>query len=371
MKRTILFILALAAAMVVAPIEANARKKKSQPEVKNVIMLIGDGMGTAHISALMLEEKYQPINMDRAQAAALIKTYSANNRVTDSAAAGTALATGSKTGNHYLGVTIEGDTLISLITRAERCGMQTAEVVTCYLTHATPAAFYAHTDDRSRYEDIAVQFLTSGIDVAFAGGRKDFAARKDGRNLVPELEAAGYQVVNTMDEVKDMHEGRVVGLFADGHMPMATEAERGDYLPQATAKALEILTANCAKEKCGFFMMVEGSLIDFAGHNNDAKQIYAEMKDFDEVVGIAFDYADKHEGTLVVVCADHETGGLSLPSSKTDFTLSESGVEYRYGTTSHSATMIPALFYGACAKEFAGIMDNTELSRRIGSLLGL
>lgn len=371
MKRTFSLILVLVVALIAAPIDANARKKRTQPEVRNVIMLIGDGMGVAHISALMLEERYQPINMDRAQSAALIKTHSANNRVTDSAAAGTALATGSKTGNHYVGVTIEGDTLTSILTRAERRGMQTAEVVTCYLTHATPAAFYAHTDDRSRYEDIAVQFLTSGIDVAFGGGRKDFAARSDGRNLVAELETAGYKVVNEMSEVENIHSGRVVGLFADGHFPMATEPERGDYLPKATAKALEILTANCSKERCGFFMMVEGSLIDFAGHNNDAKQIYTEMKDFDEVVGIAFDYADQHEGTLVVVCADHETGGLSLPSSKTDFTLSESGVEYRYGTTSHSGTMIPALFYGAGAKEFAGIMDNTELSRRIAELLGL
>lgn len=370
MKRTLLLTLTLVVAIIAAPIEANARKKNSQPKIKNVIMLIGDGMGVAHISALMLEERYQPINMDRAEAAALIKTHSANNRVTDSAAAGTALATGTKTGNHYIGMTMEGDTLLSLITRAERRGMQTAEVVTCYLTHATPAAFYAHTPDRSRYEDIAVQFLTSGIDVAFAGGRRDFAARKDGRNLIPELEKAGYTVVNSLDEAKDIERGRVVGLCADGHLPLAIK-NRGDFLPDATTKALEILTANCKKDKCGFFMMVEGSQIDFAGHNTDAQQIYTEMKDFDKTVGIAFDYADQHEGTLVVVCADHETGGLSLPSSKTDFTLAESGVEYRYGTTSHSATMIPALFYGTGAKEFAGIMDNTELSRRIAELLGL
>lgn len=370
MKRSILTLLVLVVAIIVAPVEANARKKNSQPKVKNVIMLIGDGMGTAHISALMLEERYQPINMDRAHAAALVKTYSANNRVTDSAAAGTALATGTKTGNHYLGVTIEGDTLTSIISRAERRGMQTAEVVTCYLTHATPAAFYAHVPNRAQYEDIAVEFLTSGIDVAFAGGLRDFAARKDGRNLIPELEQQGYKVLTSFDEVADIHEGRVVGLFANSHMPMATE-NRGDYLPDATAKALEILTANCKKEKCGFFMMVEGSLIDVAGHNNNAQQIYAEMKDFDKAIGVAFDYADKHEGTLVVVCADHETGGLSLPSSKTDFTLSESGVEYRYGTTSHSATMISALFYGTGAKEFAAIMDNTELNRRIAELMGL
>ncbi len=370
MKRSILLVLLLVAAMIVAPTDAVARKKKSQPEVKNVIMLIGDGMGVAHISALMLEEKYQPINMDRAEAAAMIKTYSANNRVTDSAAAGTALATGTKTGNHYLGVTIEGDTLTSILTRAEQKGMQTAEVVTCYLTHATPAAFYAHVPNRNQYEDIAVEFVTSGIDVAIGGGTRYFAKRNDGRNLIPELEENGYRVVYSLDEMQDISEGRVVALCAEKNLPMATE-DRGDYLPNATAKALEILTANCAKEKTGFFMMIEGSLIDVAGHNNNDAQIYAEMKDFDKAVGVAFDYADKHEGTLVVVCADHETGGLSLPSRKTDFTLSESGVEYRYGTTSHSGSMIAALFYGTGAKQFAGIMDNTELSRRIAELLGL
>ena len=162
----------------------------------------------------------------------------------------------------------------------------------------------------------------------------------------------------------------MVALCADQNLPMAHQ-NRGDFLPDATAKALEILTANCKKAKKGFFMMIEGSQIDYAAHNTDAQQIYAEMKDFDKAVGVAFDYADKHEGTLVVVCADHETGGLSLPSKKTDFTLSESGVEYRYGTTSHSGSMTGALFYGAGAKEFAGIMDNTELSRRIAELLGL
>lgn len=370
MKRSILFVLVLVAAMLVAPMDAVARKKKGEPKVKNVIMLIGDGMGVAHISALMLEERYQPINMDRAEAAALIKTYSANNRVTDSAAAGTALATGTKTGNHYIGMTIEGDTLLSLITRAEQKGMQTAEVVTCYLTHATPAAFYAHVPNRNQYEDIAVQFVTSGIDVAIGGGTRYFAKRKDGRNLIPDLEAQGYKVAYSLDEIKDMSAGRVVALCADQNLPMAIQ-DRGDFLPDATAKALEILTTNCAKEKTGFFMMIEGSQIDYAAHACNAEQIYAEMKDFDKTIGVAFDYADKHEGTLVVVCADHETGGLSLPSKKTDFTLSESGVEYRYGTTSHSGSMIGALFYGAGAKEFSGIMDNTELSRRIAELLGL
>ena len=140
---------------------------------------------------------------------------------------------------------------------------------------------------------------------------------------------------------------------------------RGDILHQATQKALEILTANTQKRGKGFFMMVEGSQIDFESHANNPKGIYAEMKDFDKVVGIAFDYADSHPGTLVIVCADHDTGGMSIPSCKTDFTLGESGVEYNFGSTSHTATMTPALFYGTGADKFEAIMDNTDIAKKV------
>lgn len=361
--------------MVVAmrPFGVQAGERSGQqrtPQVKNVIMLIGDGMGVAHITSLMLEGGYEPVNMDRAEAAAMVKTYSANNRVTDSAAAGTALATGHKTGNHYIGVTIEGDTLTSLLTRAVREGRHTGIVVTCYLTHATPAAFYAHVPNRNQYQDIALQFMDSGIEVAFGGGRRDFVSREDGRDLEDELERRGYAVINEFDDTEDIVSGRVVGIFADEHLPSLDEG-RGDYLPQAAAKALDILTANAGKDGKGIFMMIEGSQIDMEAHSNDPEGILEEMRDFDRAVGVAFDYADAHPGTLVVICADHETGGMSMPSCKSDFTLAESGVEYKFGSTSHTATMTPALFYGTGAKEFAGIMDNTELSRRIAQLMGL
>ena len=154
------------------------------------------------------------------------------------------------------------------------------------------------------------------------------------------------------------------------HLPSMING-RGDILPSATAKALEILTNNCNKKGCGFFMMVEGSQIDFESHANNAKGIYAEMKDFDAVVGVAFDYADTHPGTLVVVCADHDTGGMSIPSCKTDFTLGESGVEYNFGSTSHTATMTPALFYGTGVDEFGAIIDNTDIAKKIKELLSI
>ena len=116
-------------------------------------------------------------------------------------------------------------------------------------------------------------------------------------------------------------------------------------------------------------MMVESSQIDFESHANNAKGIYGEMKDFDNVVGVAFDYADTHHGTLVIVCTNHDTGGMSIPSCKTDFTLGESGVEYNFGSTSHTATMTPTLFYGTGADEFGAIIDNTDIAIKVRELL--
>lgn len=337
-------------------------------KVKNVIMLIGDGMGTTHISALMLEENYAPINMERAQSAALIKTYSANNRVTDSAAAGTALACGKKTDNKMLGLTSSGDTLISNIAIANSLGMQTAIVASSDITHATPAAFYAHVPHRDNREDIAMWLTKADINVIFGGGITAFNNRSDSINLLDNFKERGYFVASETSQIDSITNGNVIGLFADSHLNSVIN-NRGELLPDAAKKALEIVTNNCNKEGCGFFMMIEGSQIDFESHSNNSKGIYAEMKDFDKVIGLAFDYADLHPGTLVVVCADHETGGVSIPSCNTDFTSSESGVEYKFGSTGHTATMTSALFYGTCADEFGAIMDNTELAKKIRSLI--
>ena len=342
--------------------------KDNEAKVKNVIMLIGDGMGPTHIPALMLEEQYAPTNFQRAKQAAFVTTYSSNNRVTDSAAAGTALACGEKTNNSVIGLNAKGDTIYSNISLAESLGMESALVVSCDITHATPAAFYAHAAHRDEREAIASWLPKSGIDVIFGGGLSAFIERSDSANLMKQFEEGGYLIASSLNETDSVKDGKVIGLFAEKHLPSMING-RGDILPSATAKALEILTNNCNKKGCGFFMMVEGSQIDFESHANNAKGIYAEMKDFDTVVGVAFDYADTHPGTLVIVCADHDTGGMSIPSCKTDFTLGESGVEYNFGSTSHTATMTPALFYGTGADEFGAIIDNTDIAKKIRELL--
>ena len=370
MKKSILF-LAIAFGCIACCSSCNC--KTSEPEVKNVIYMIGDGMGLAHVSMLMVENKYEPTAFDRAQNVALIKTYSSNNRVTDSAAAGTALATGYKTNNSMIGMTPDSVAVESIMAKAQRAGFATGLAFTCYLQHATPAAFYAHAEHRDSMRMITADFVKSGVDVALGGGRAlvDRYFAKQDKNYVDEMSALGYQVVLSTDELAQVEQGKVLGLVADYNMPKALEG-RGDFLVQATKKALEVLSNNVAAEnKKGFMLMVEGSKIDYRAHANDPEGLLAEMRDFNECVMAAMDFADNNPGTLVVVCADHETGALGLVSNKTDFKLSESGIRYTFGTSSHSGTMLPVYLYGTGAEKFNGIMNNTDIAKQLMELLDL
>ena len=339
-------------------------------EVRNVIYLIGDGMGLAHVSLLKIENGYAPTAFDRAEGVALISTYSANNRVTDSAAAGTALATGSKTNNGTLGLDAEGNRLESMIARATEQGRPTGLVVTCYLQHATPGAFYAHVPSRGDLEEITRDMLASRVDVLLGGGRKWLSEEcAESGSYLDAFARRGYRVAATLDEAEADAEGRLIGVLAEEHLPQAPA--RGDYLPRAAAAAMRLLAADAERRGEGFLLMIEGSQIDMAAHANDTEWLLAEMRDFERTVAEAMDFADAHPGTLVVVTADHETGGLTMPSGDKDFTRSESGIDYRYGTGSHTGTLLPVYLYGAGADAIRGVMDNTELSRRIMALLGL
>ncbi len=334
--------------------------------------MIGDGMGLAHVTMLQIAEGYDnPVSFMQAQNIALIKSYSRNNRVTDSAAAGTALASGHKTNNSMLGVLPDSTVVESMMTKAVRQGMATGLVVTCYLPHATPGAFYAHQVYRRTLDPIAEQLVESGIDVAFGGGKRYFTARQaDGTTLIDRLRAKGYSVIDTLAAADTIVSGRVVGLFAPKHLPYAHKG-RGDYLPRAVGKALEILSNDAKERGGGFMLMVEGSMIDYVSHSNDSKGILAEMRDFDRAVRVAMEFVDTHPGTLLVVTADHETGGLTLPSGNEDFTKSESGAMYKYGTKSHTGIMLPVYLYGAGAERINGIMENSDLANRLMEILRL
>ncbi len=385
MRRWIWFV--LAASLWAAPADARRAKRRSAvppaeqecscrvpacDTVRNLIYMIGDGMGLAHVSMLQIAEGYDdPVSFMRAQNIALIKSHSLNNRVTDSAAAGTALATGHKTNNSMLGVLPDSTEVESMMMKAVRQGMATGLVVTCYLPHATPGAFYAHQVYRRTLDPIAGQLVESGIDVAFGGGKSFFTKRRpDGSNLIDRLQTKGYRVIDTLAAADTIVSGRVVGLFASKHLPYAHKG-RGDYLPRAVGKALEILSNDASAQGSGFMLMVEGSMIDYVSHSNDTEGILAEMRDFDRAVRVAMEFVDAHPGTLLVVTSDHETGGVTMPSGDEDFTKSEQGVLYKYSTGSHTGVMLPVYLYGAGAERINGVMENSDLANRLMEILNL
>lgn len=328
-------------------------------EVKNIIYLIGDGMGLASVSMMQLENHYETTIFDRADNVALQKTYSLDNRVTDSAASGTALASGFKTNNTMLGMLPDGTTPQSLMELASERGKATGLVVTTYIQHATPAAFYAHVRSRHEYATIAEQLLGSDIDIAIGGGMAFFDERYGGREgALKAIAESGYALYRNLDEAGDANKSLII--LADKEIE-----NRTGYLAKATAKALSHLEG----DDDGFVLMVEGSIIDGAGHGNDAEGQQREMLDFMEAMEVAVTFAERNPGTLVVVTADHETGGLSLVSSNADFNLSEQGVEYRWTTDGHSGTMVPIYLYGAGAELINGIMENSELGATLKTIV--
>lgn len=337
----------------------------AQDTVKNIILLIGDGMGLAPVSMMQLENRYEPTIFDRAENIALTKSYSLDNRVTDSAASGTALATGSKTNNTHVGILPDGTHLESLAELAAKRGMQSGVVVTTYLQHATPAAFYAHAASRHDAALITRQLTASTLDVAIGGGMAEYVKTYGSEDAVrAALAEAGFDLARTMDEVAAADgDNRLLALLADWDMG----ADSGDYLADATAEALRLLDARRGDN--GFVLMVEGSLIDGMGHDNNARAMQLEMQSFMKAVEVAVAYAERHADTLVVVTADHDTGGLGIVSSNSDFNLSEQGVEYRFTTDGHTAEMVPVYLYGAGAEHINGIIENSELGAELKRLI--
>lgn len=339
-----------------------------ETKVKNVIFMIGDGMGLAQVTATQIAQDYEPLALERAHYVGLQKSYSASNRVTDSAAAGTALSTGYKTKNGMIGMTPDSLSVPSILDKAEECGMPTGVVVTYPVTNATPAAFVAHVPNRNMEDEIAMFYLENEIDVVFGGGSKRFDQRADGVNIFDTLKERNYTIAQSLSELSDINSGNVIMLPTEGSMSSRLDG-RDDYLPEATAKALEILTNNADGD--GFFLMVESSMIDGYGHQNNIEGIIKETKDFDNAIKVAFDYADAHPGTLVVVTADHSTGGLTIVNGNRTFDLYDHKVDYAFTTGGHTGEMVPIFAYGAGAENFTGVFENTDLPRIMCRLMGL
>ena len=330
-----------------------AQKKSKHP--KNIILMVGDGMGVAQIYAGMTGN-YGHLNLERMPVVGFHKNQASNSFVTDSAAGATAFACGVKTYNGAIGVDANKQPVPTILEIAEEKGLATGMVATCSITHATPASFISHQPSRALDENIALDFLNTDIDVFIGGGRKFFANRSDGLNLVDSLKNRSYKIANSIAEVQEVKSGKLAAFLAEEQQARFSEG-RGDELVKSTEVALNLLKTN----KKGMFLMIEGSQIDWGGHGNNTQFIVEEMIDFDNAIGKALDFAAKDGNTLVIITADHETGGFTINGGN-----SEKGVvEGKFTTGSHTGVMIPVFAYGPGAEKFAGIYENNEIFHKM------
>jgi alkaline phosphatase len=336
------------------------KQKKTPKAPKNIILMIGDGMGTAQVYAALTAKKGQ-LNMARCPYSGFVKTNSADSYITDSGAGATAYATGEKTNNGYISISTDGKVLPTILEIAEENGLATGLVATSAITHATPAAFIAHTPNRDRYDDIAMDFLHTDIDVFIGGGCNNFNHRADSLNLLDSLKNHGYKVARDLNDVDIKNTPKLAGLLASGHLPKESEG-RGKMLSKAATMALTILKRN----KTGFFMMIEGSQIDWGGHDKNKDYVVSETVDFDNAVGTVLDFAAKNEETLVIITADHETGGFALTGGN----LSTGEVEGSFISGDHTGVMVPLFAFGPGAKQFSGIQENTDVYKKMVALFG-
>lgn len=368
----------------------------AEQKPKNVIYLIGDGMGFGAVSSLLLSED-GVTGFEMAPVIGLNETCSANNYVTDSPAGGTALATGTRTCNGFLGVGPDSVQLESILKKAQKMGKKTGIVVNTTLTEATPGAFYAGVTSRKESYKIAEQFTESGVDVAIGAGLSAFINRPDSVDMTAVLIEKGYDVYLDWKSVLNTESKKFVGILdmgdvhrrnksrntvasaadgaevclaaklaaSDGNMDSTRFSEPTEYLHKACEKALSVLEKDAPN---GFFLMIESAIIDGYGHNNDSEGMIEEMKEFDQTLKALVGYVNKHPNTLLVVTADHETGGAGV-TYKSHAVNQPEGLQLNFSTKGHTGTVVPVFAYGAGAEKFSGIFQNRELPGIIENLI--
>ena len=327
-------------------------------KVKNIIFMIGDGMGLEQLSTAWIVNNRHMNITDNFPYVGLQWTYSASKLVTDSAAAGTALFTGSKTNNGMLAMSPDGQPLETLPEYAKSKGWKTGMSVVCRICDATPAAYAAHHANRDSLYSITSQMVDCGLDFISGGGLKWWENRPDGRDLTAEVEAKGYTFVKDIESLKAVEEGPVIALTAYTELPPALD--RGTEHQEAVLKALELLD-----NKDGFLLMVEGSCIDDWCHANKVGFAVEEILDFDRTVGAVLEWAAKDGETLVIVTADHSTGAMTLLGGNVE----GQSVAVNYANTGHNGVALPVYAWGPGAEKFVGIYENAELSQMIKEII--
>ena len=348
---------------------------KNKP--KNIILLISDGMSLTQVSTYRLLKggPNERIAVDKFPVSGIVLTHSENAIVTDSASSATAFSTGRKTNNGALGLDEDNKILENFTEIIDRYGYVSSLISTSEVTHATPAAYASHVDLRWKTDEISLQMMESNVMTILGGGRHFFlpedlgGKRSDGLNLLEQMESSRMVMTEKkeLDSFDHSDLGKVVGLFADEALRDKEKPENHVFEPSSSEmlnfaiNRSEKFNENGCK---GFFIMLEGSQVDWAGHANDLNYLKREMQDFDEAVELALDYAIQNPDTLVIATADHETGGLLIESSSpTDYTAPEVKFSFNTGIGygSHTGVPVPVYAYGPGSENFTGTLDNTDI----------
>ena len=327
-----------------------ALERATKQKAKNIILFIGDGMGPNQVALAKFATggPDHKLSFENFPITGIVYNHSSDSLYTDSAAAATTWATGVKTKNGYLAVDAEKKFLPTIPELLSTKGYKSGLVSTSSITHATPAAFYAHIDNRDKEKEIAKMLIDSDIDIALGGGQEFFdAPYEDGLFMIYDNTLLDSSLLNSKEQV--------IGLFAEDGLDRRLGTPTQLEMTQVALNFLKNKSQNCA----GFFLMSEGSQIDWAGHDNDAQYMLVEFADFDATVQAATDFAIKNQDTLILVTADHATGGLVLQRPK------GSNVRAQWTTGSHDLSPINIYAYGPGSELFSGVMDNTEIFERI------
>ena len=328
-----------------------------ESKAPNIIMMIGDGMGLSQISSGMYSNNNYT-SLERSQHVGLIKTHSFDNLVTDSAASGTAMSSGVKTYNRVVGMDENFIPVKSILEISRDKGYMTAIIATSTIVHATPASYYSKVKSRYDYNEIASQLSKSNINFFVGGGEKYFNDRRDKRNLMNEMD--DYSFANSLENFIEINSNKI-GFLTNYDQPIGKHEGRKPSLEDMVQATIKKLTSFNKP----FFLLIEGSQIDWGGHDNDSEHLISEMLEFDRTVGKVFNFAEKDKNTTVVITADHETGGLSI----VDGNLEDSNVIIKYVSEDHTATMVPIFSLGPYSSLFNGIYDNTEIFDKLEAII--
>ena len=321
--------------------------------VRNVILMIGDGMGVGAVNAALYANGGE-LTMTNLRTVGFVRTQSADNFTTDSAASGTAYATGQKTNNGYLGMNPAKEVIPNIPELLAPLGYACGVLSTDDLNGATPAAFFAHQPARGMKDEIWADLPGSSLLFASAGTQATF----EGLPFATQEEIRRrYTVVYDPDDDDVEDSERLL------YLPKSVNLDRGNYLPATTEMAIEYLSERSRK---GFFLMVEGARIDKSEHSNDFPGTVQETLDFDKAIEAAIRFAERDGHTLVIISADHETGAtiLSKADPQTGYAL---GV---FASKGHTPMMVPLFAYGPHSREFSGVQENSDVANKILRLLG-